>query len=451
MRKTFSLILALIMVLGVFCACKPQQNEKTSSTSAITETSSAMAESENSSKNNQNTASVSSKNEETSSEASSKGFDRNSSKKQNVSREETSSENIPISTSSKNNGTTTTSSSVKVNIERDTTLEIGAYHFNPKWTKNYGEQTEKKLEEFEDVLKSGYFNTVILEVEHFDDEEVWQILDKYDVTVWLCIWTYYGSTNQNMEDFMERYDVQLKKIRQNPERWARFNGFCFDESVWRGQSNENFQYECQYLYVKYGKRLFPVLSLGEFTELMGEGQNTIVTESFKYVTDVGFDSYSIDVRTGAPNGNSINNANQYFPKIKDGKTYYQEITKHMLKLVNHPVNVWFYPTAFTVNLSGGLDGLTRADEDFCMAHLSFFVELLEKQEYQGGIMLYTYTQFRDEELGMQSTLVVKDESGNQKLRPEQKNKWIYYSSLLKTITQKFRATKSNALVDVSKL
>ena len=110
----------------------------------------------------------------------------------------------------------------------------------------------------------------------------------------------------------------------------------------------------------------------------------------------------------------------------------------MLELLDHDVNVWFYPCAYTPNLWGG----GRADEDYCLAHLNFFDELLSEQKYQGGLMLYTYTQFSNpNEIGLQSHLVVQNLEGDVLLRPNEM-KWYRYSARLGEITTKYKETKA---------
>lgn len=165
-------------------------------------------------------------------------------------------------------------------------------------------------------------------------------------------------------------------------------------------------------------------------------------KALAYVTDTAFDSYSIDVRDGYGNGSYIDKINKTYPNVVDGKTYYSEYTKIMLDLYDHDVNVWFFPCGYTTYLWSGL----RADESYCLAHLNFFKELLEEQEYQGGMFLYTYQQFsKKEELGLQSHLIVKDENDNLKLRPDE-DKWTYFSFRLKAIAAEYKETQARHAV-----
>ena len=173
----------------------------------------------------------------------------------------------------------------------------------------------------------------------------------------------------------------------------------------------------------------------------GKDMRKINPAALKYVTDTAFDSYSVDVRAGAPNGGKYTEWQNVSPDIVDGESYYREYTEAMLSLYDHDVNVWFYPCAYTTSLWGGINGQSRADEEYCLAHLNFFDGLLDEQEYPGGMILYTYSQFSNpNELGMQSHLIVKYPDGSLKLRPEEE-KWEYYSFRVKSLTEYYKKTK----------
>ena len=165
----------------------------------------------------------------------------------------------------------------------------------------------------------------------------------------------------------------------------------------------------------------------------------VAPEALKYVTDIAFDSYCVDVRFGFENGGFIERIQQKFPGVVDGKTYYSELTKHLVKLVGHDVNVWFFPTTYTTQLWRG----GRADEGYCLGHLEYFCELLMQQKYQGGLCLYNYKNHptRLQEFGLGTHLVVPDENGKQKLWSSIPN-WETYSECLKNATRKFKETKA---------
>ena len=342
-------------------------------------------------------------------------------------------------------------------------LEIGCYHFNPCCTNNYaapehfvemGDNNnpipkEVKLREFEDVLKAGYFNTVILEYQHIGWEEIWQLAEKYNVTVWYDIFELYNSEKGTIEEFLEPYLKKLEVARNNPKYWDRFNGFVFDENTHRGQTPEDFNATCKYLYEKYKKRNFPVFAPNEISELwQAPGLGRMTPEAFKYVTDVAFDVYAVDVRPEANNGYIVRDSQVYYPDVVDGKSFYKVLTDGIVKMAGHPVNVWFYPCAQTkVNTPSKLNTTKEMQEDFVIKQLEFFDEALKSYEYYGGVILYTYTQYYKGEYGLQSHIDIKDENGKQKFRPEDDQIWYEYSKLILDLTEKYRNSEVTLITD----
>ena len=324
-------------------------------------------------------------------------------------------------------------------------MSVSFYHFHPRWTVNYGEEIEKRYEEFEDVVKAGYTNCILVSVDYINDDEFWRIAIENDCTVWINIFNYFDSSRQSYEEWNEVYDAAYKKLMANPERWERFMGVHIDEPVWRGQSNEDFLTQTKRFYLDYGKRVFPVFATGEFMDSEGNAlqlkmdaanMKKVIPEALEYVTDVAFDSYSVDVRDGYPNGDFVERVEKKLPGVVDGKSYYEKMTDRLLRIVGHEVNVWFFPTAYTCATWGG----NKANEGFCKGHLEFFTDLLSKYDHPGGLVLYTYHQFKNvEEFGARDHLVLKGEDGKQKLRPHCA-KWPEYSNALKKVCQKFRET-----------
>lgn len=474
MLKKISCFLVICAVsVSIFCACaqKPNQNASsgiTSSEAAYSEVETSSAASsekesskkESSSKKEENGQSSSEKQEESSSKNSSSK--NNSSKKDNSNKsssskkeyenkvEPISSENAETSSKKTDTNTTTTSSrseSIKKNVKPAEALQIGAFHFNPKWTTNYGKDDASRMAEMDDVLSTGYFNTLQVELPYAANKEFWEVCVKNDTSVWILLYAYFDSSEgTTIEEYIAEVDKAVSVIKSNPEWWDNFCGFAFEESVWRGQTNADFLAESEALYKKYGKRNHVVLATGEFTGVEGnelqlgvtaDEMKKILPNSLKYCTDVAFDSYSVDVRDGSYNGSIIASTANELPNVTDGQSYYRELTKLLVRLAGHDVNVWFYPCVYTPKLWGG----GRADEDYCLAHLNFFDKLLKEQEYQGGLMLYTYTQFSDaNEIGLQSHLIVKNDAGEQ-LRPLEV-KWMRYSMRLAQITTEYKQTKA---------
>ena len=444
MLKKISCFLATSAVLAsIFCACAQNPNQNASS--GLTSSEAAYSEVETSS-------AASSEKQNDKKESSSQKQEKSSSEKENstsskIKVERPNSNNAETSSKNNNAGTSSKSEGIKKNVKPAEALQIGAFHFNPKWTTNYGDDEHGRMLELENVLKAGYFNTFQVELPYAANQKMWEICLENDVSVWILLYGYFDSTETTIEQYIAEVDKAVSVIKSNPEWWDNFCGFAFEESVWRGQTNADFLTESEALYKKYGKRNHVVLATGEFTGVEGnelqlgvsaDQMKKMLPSSFKYCTDVAFDSYSVDVRDGAYNGSIIASTQKELPNVTDGQSYYRELTKLLVRLAGHDVNVWFYPCAYTPNLWGG----GRADEDYCLAHLEFFDRLLAEQDYQGGLMLYTYTQFSNpNEIGLQSHLVVQNLEGDVLLRPNEM-KWYRYSARLGEITTKYKETKA---------
>jgi hypothetical protein len=369
--------------------------------------------------------------------------------------------------------TTTTSQSITIPLAKERNhANISIYHFSPQWTTNYGQAEDDRYRELEDVFKAGYFNNMIVPLTYAKSEKLWDLCKKYDITVWISMYTFFetkkaikdsggnitGYKYNDINTYLKDYDSAVKYIMQDEKKWELFLGFHHEECVWRGQTNADFLTQHKELYTRYGKRNFDVFATGEYTQVEGNEQQIgqsadsmkkVLSTSLKYSTDVGFDSYSVDVREGATNGGKIPDWQQKIsPNIVDGKTYYEENAKILLSLTGHKANLWLFPTSYTTSLWGGLNGLGRANEDFCSAMLEYMEGMIERAEYPGGLCLYTYTQFSNEkELGFQSHIDLADENGKQKIRPETA-KWYSYSKLIRDITARFRQTSRKVLYNV---
>ena len=92
------------------------------------------------------------------------------------------------------------------------------------------------------------------EREHLELDEYWDIVIKYDLTVWYSQFAIFDSSKKTIDEHLAYlYSVVDKHIKPYPERWERFNGFWYDEKVWRGQTNADFVAETKAIYQKYGK------------------------------------------------------------------------------------------------------------------------------------------------------------------------------------------------------
>ncbi|MDO4949897.1 MAG: hypothetical protein Q4E55_07015 [Bacteroidales bacterium] len=341
----------------------------------------------------------------------------------------------------------------KAHADPTKSICLSCYHFHPRWTDNYGDSIEKRYEEFEDVVKAGYFNSIIVEKEYVNDDEFWRIILENECTVWLNIYDSFYSSKSSFEAWVRPFSDALDVLRKNQERWDRFLGFHFDEPIWRGQSNADFLYETKALTEMYAKRIYPVFATGEFSgnegnamqlEMEAEGMRKAIPEALAYVTDIGFDAYCMDVRDEYNYGGQkshLAKVEKEFPGVVDGKTYYSKQLEYLVRMVGHDVNVWLYPNAYTTLLWRG----GRAGEEYCIAQLREMARIIKEYPHIGGLALYTYYQFGNpKELGLQSHLVVTDSKGNQKLRP-QEEKWYDYSRALKLMCEEFKSKESNAI------
>ena len=115
------------------------------------------------------------------------------------------------------------------------------------------------------------------------------------------------------------------------------------------------------------------------------------------------------------------------------------MSNEMLKLVNHPVTTWYYPSA---QYLGHTD-----EEGYCLAQLKFFDELLKEQDHPGGLILYTYPQPSEERYGMQSYLDMGPHA-EKTIRRYENQVWYKYSAYLKDLTMRYRNTKNNPTIDL---
>ncbi len=434
------LALALIAVFAAsFCACaKGEQNVSSNITN--NEASSVIQSEENETSSKKETSSAQTSSVETESEQS-------SSKKTALRGEHVEDVSSTVSIAIKNPG-----------INPAKTRLIGCYHLNPGWTTSLGSDEESIYEEFEAIFENGYFNTIIVSAKHLVSQRFWDTCKKYNLTVWIDMWSYYKSSDESIEEYIEDYDMYIQTIIKDSEKWDRVLGFHLEEYVWRGQKVEDYLTQTKALYQKYGKRIFAVYATGEFSGQEGNAGITgdtadksdkMTTKSLQYTTDISFDSYAVDVRDGVSHADRIPAWQKKISKnIVDGKSYYTEYIRILKELTGHPANVWFFPTAYACWIGSGLNGITFADEGYCIGHLKFFDELLSKQEHQGGIFLYTYTKFgKDGTNSLQQYLDLKDKKGNQMIYLDY-DKWYDYSKLIRDITTKYRASEVDILTSL---
>lgn len=327
------------------------------------------------------------------------------------------------------------------------TVQLGAYQFRIDLCTAAGTDYESKLEEFADVVEEGYFNTYFLTLDE-------KILDQMKLvaesggTVWLAGNRYDDKTSidtilDNIEfylDFLDKYGYK-----------DLVNGFYWYEPLWNGtMSNSEFLTLTKALYQKFGLRNFPTFAPRDFAGLTGneteaeaDAEDKVLPSSLKYVTDISFTSYGVDVRDGVKPSDSTLKSWQtsISPSIKTSGDYYIGYTEKLQAYTGHAVNTWYYACAFETTVSVGLDGLKRADEDYCIGHLEFMANDVLKSEYQGGIVIHKYN-VTNSSYGFQRHLPLKDSRGKYKYYPSE-DKWENYGQALKKVKAKFDATKAN--------
>ena len=282
-------------------------------------------------------------------------------------------------------------------------LEIGCYQSTMMWMENYGTDFASREREFSDLVKMGYFNVYMTHMSEYMLTEAKYIAEA-GATLWLFA-PQFNSKSQNIDKVIEETKYYVDLLKDNGYGDI-FQGFCWDEPIWHGMSNEDFATLTEALYKAFGTRNFPVFATGEFSIIEANEADIQANPNLMkkldpaacdYVTDISFDAYSIDVRDGASNGG----ASKYQrwteavggKPITDGKSFYRQFKAYLLEYVGRDINYWWWPTMYEASLVGGLNGLSHADEKFCIAHLNFLAEELIKDDKAGGIMLFTYSHF----------------------------------------------------------
>lgn len=270
MKKILSILALFCFVIAFACACA---EDKGNVSSNITENESVYSQNKTSSimETSSKKEDVSSKNENSSKKEESTSSILSSQQEKQEEQEEQ--EDISSETESKQ--------PIR-SVKPADALGVGMYHFSLSWTYNYSDEKdpnadasmEDRLEELRDVIEAGYVNTIICPASYLNNDEMWDILIKNKVSVWLSMYNFYDSSKQSYGEWAEAYETELDKLKKNKERWELFCGFHHEENIWRGQSNADFLEMTESLYRRYGKRNMPVFATGEFTGYEGN-QNQI--------------------------------------------------------------------------------------------------------------------------------------------------------------------------------
>lgn len=338
------------------------------------------------------------------------------------------------------------------------TYMIGCYQFRMGAMEHYGTDVLSRAQEFEDVIKEGYFNCFLLAYDQKYNKYEMPLIAKYGGSFWLSLGRYSTPDNATEAEKKEKEEAYIAKVQEAIDYIDSLgcldllNGFYYDEPIWTGQKNEDFLTQTKIHYVNFGLRNFPVFATGEFTAEEGNAGGDIPNademrkvnpSACKYVTDVSFDSYRIDVRPEATYPQETydrwekNTGNVH--ECSSGLDYYTAHRKWLIEYIGHPANFYHYPTAYHVtNTQGGLTSF--ADEGFWTGHLEGLAKDVLSDPAGGGLMLYTYPTNNANHINLSARLPIKDENGFYTMFADQE-KWFTYSEALKNVKKKFDATK----------
>ena len=338
------------------------------------------------------------------------------------------------------------------------TYMIGCYQVRMGVMDHYGDDLLSRVQEFKDVVKQGYFNSFLLSYDQKYNQYEMPIIAESGGTFWLGMGRFSTAGLETEAEKKAKEDDYIAKVQEAIDFVDSLgcldllNGFYYDEPIWTGQSNEDFLTQTKIHYVNFGLRNFPVFATGEFTAEEGNAGGDIPNademrklnpSSAKYLTDVSFDSYRIDVRPEATYPQATydrwekNTGNVH--ECSSGLDYYTAHRKWLIEYIGHPANFYHYPTAYHVkNIQGGLTSI--ADEAFCTGHLEGLAKDVLSDKAGGGLMLYTYPTNNLSSLNLSARLPIKDKNGYYTMFPEEE-KWFTYDKALKNVKKKFDATK----------
>ena len=417
MKKLLTLILSLCFVLPIMVSCGGKK-DVSSVTPSFEAASTEEVSSETSSK-------VSSKKEDDKKESSSK---KTSSVKDES--EETSSRKGALRPGEEEEvSSETESGSIKV-YKNNNTPQIMAYHLYMQDCDALGTTEEARIEEFTDMVSQKYFNAYFVQLNKYALKSA-EIIAKSGATIWLMP-EKYNSSNTKIENYIENVKYYIDLLTKYGYGEI-INGFHWDEPIWQGQTNADYLAMTKALYQNFGLRNYPVFATGEFSALEGNDIGVTADEMRKsetasliYTSDIGFDSYWVDVRDGVDYTHNLAEwQSKISPNIVDGKSYYTEYKEALKRHAGHPINFWYYPCAYS-----------NADEDYALAHLEFMSQDVLKEEYIGGVVIYTYYPYNEWPCFRWRT-DIKDSHGNYKYSNGLQEIWPKYCEALRKIRKQF--------------
>ncbi|MBE6788414.1 MAG: hypothetical protein E7539_01990 [Ruminococcaceae bacterium] len=301
-------------------------------------------------------------------------------------------------------------------------LGLMCFSLSMSSTTAYGNDAASRERYFKEVVNEGYFNQYIL----FTGDNLLKeakIIAEAGGSFWLNATKSGDTVDNGLDKYLQTLETAVKSLK-DAGYGALLNGFFWDEPLLGNKiSNEQYLTLTKAMYQKFGLRNFAVFATGEFTRLEGNEDELdpsimigkITTHGMQYLTDVGFDAYSVDVREGAPNGGDSQLAiwqKEISPGVVDGKSYYTEHRRLITERAGHPVNYWHFPCAWDDGLYGGLNGIKTADEGYWNAHLDFMAQDVLDYKYPGGLCIYTFRRVdEDTRVCFERRMDLKNEMG----------------------------------------
>jgi len=310
-----------------------------------------------------------------------------------------------------------------------------------------------RIAELKALLEAGYFNEMFLGA---PSAEVLALMRQYGITFWYMPgrWNPSGET---LGGYLSRINTVVSNIKA-AGAWDLFNGFHWDEPLGSGMTNEQINQMTEYLAKTHKKRIYPVISSylvseanREISEAAGKNEKELLSPiALEYVTDIGWDTYTYDVRDIALNDPIQTAKLQKYSQVS-GKNIttadelYRDTHATIMSMIDHPVNVWFYVPAYNVGPYTKLG----AGEDYCKAQLEYFDKLLDETTAQyenqlaGGLAIFTYQS--DKFTGLSKRLPITV-NGTQ-LYPEEPyaDKWEDFAATMKSIKAKYDKTTDNVI------
>lgn len=322
-------------------------------------------------------------------------------------------------------------------------LGLVAYHCSLRWCDTYGTDDASRLREFTEIVEGKYFNQYFLGNNISDILIEAELIAKAGGSFWLGVG--YDPKTETLKQYEEKLRTLLDAIEKAGYR-DLVNGIHWDEPYWNCNDPKDLQDQMKVNYTVFGLRNFPVFGLAEFSDATpdvtqnGDPMPWVSPEYSKYITDAGYDYYSVDVRPGASNGNggAYRQHSEYLGEtVTTGQELYNGYTKRLKKLIGHNFNLWHFPCAYGTKTWDGV-----ADEDFCVAAFEFFAKDVLDEDYAGGLAVYTYYTHTTTHgyIGLKERIPIKDEFGNYTHFPESE-KWPNYFKLLQEYCQKFNSIK----------